>query len=337
MWDINMSSKWRLITGARFEANEMHVLQLLESQGVENREGGFDTNDMLPALSLVYTLNEEQNIRFAYGRTIAKPSFKELSPVVIDDSFTGDRFQGNPDLNRTVIDNVDLRWEWFIEGLDLIAVSAFYKQMDEPIEVLFFGGYDVNGDGVIDNNDQQPFQRGNIVPQNVPSGTVYGLEFEYRFALSRLTQRLSNFSIGGNLSLIDSIVDVPDDEQLFFGSSSERQLVGQSPLLFNFDIAYDNDDWGTYVNLSYNYTDERLSVVNPNNSGLGDVFERGVGRLGLTLTQRVSGSGKLKFAVSNLLDPDFEKYYKVEDGDDIIYESFQRGITFSISYTHTFE
>jgi TonB-dependent receptor len=337
MGDFNFSDHWRVITGARWESNEMNVLQLLEQQGVANREGGFKENDILPAFSIVYRINDEQNLRFAYGRTIAKPSYKELSPVVIDDSFTGDRFQGNPDLNRSVIDNLDLRWEWFIEGLDLIAVSAFYKKMEDPIEVLFFGGIDTNGDGVIDNFDQQPFQRGTIVPQNVPRGTVYGLEFEWRYSLGRLLDGLSNFSIGGNLSLIESEVDVPEDEQLFFGSPATRQLVGQSPLLFNLDLAYDNDDWGTYLNLSYNFTDERLSYVNPNNSGLGDVYEASVGRLWLTYTQRLNGNLKMKLSATNLLDPKFEKFYAVSGGDDIVYESFQRGMAFSISFTYTFE
>ena len=337
MGDFQIGEKWRMITGARWESNEMNVLQLLEQQGVENREGGFKEEDILPALSLVYTLSPTQNLRFAYGRTIAKPSFKELSPVVIDDSFTGDRFQGNPDLNRSVIDNLDLRWEWFIEGLDLVAVSAFYKKMKDPIEVLFFGGKDTNGDGSIDNFDLQPFQRGNIVPQNVPEATVYGLEFEWRYSLGRLSEKLSNLSIGGNLSLIESEVDVPDDEQIFFGSSSSRQLVGQSPLLINLDLAYDNDEWGSYLNLSYNYTDERLSVVNPNNSGLGDVYEAGLGRLSLTYTQRINGSMKMKVGLSNLLDPDFEKFYAVSGGQDLIYESYKRGISCSISFTYTFE
>jgi outer membrane receptor for ferrienterochelin and colicin len=337
MGDFGIFEDWRLITGARWESNEMNVLQLLEQQGVDNREGGFDADDLLPALSLVHTLTPNQNLRFGYGRTIAKPSFKELSPVVIEDSFTGDRFQGNPDLERTVIDNLDLRWEWFIDGRELLAVSAFYKDMDQPIEVLFFGGQDTNGDGAIDNFDFQPFQRGNIVPQNVASGMVYGLELEWRLNLDRFTDALTGISAGGNVSLIESEVDVPGDEQLFFGSPDTRQLVGQSPFIVNFDLAYDNDALGTYLNLSYNYTDERLSVVNPNNTGLGNVFETGVGRLSLTYTQRLGGNWKMKLIATNLLDPDFEKFYAVTEGNDLIYERYRTGRTYGISFTYTFE
>ncbi|MEX0330849.1 MAG: TonB-dependent receptor [Puniceicoccaceae bacterium] len=337
MGDFAIAEKWRMITGVRYETNAMNVLQILEQQGVDNREGGFEEKDFLPALSLVYAINERQNLRLAYGRTIAKPTFKELSPVVIVDSFTGDRFQGNPDLTRTVIDNFDVRWEWFIEGLEMVAVSAFYKQMKDPIEVLFFGGADTNGDGVIDNNDIQPFQRGNIVPQNVDEATVYGLEFEARYGLGRLSERFSNFSVGGNLSLIESEVSVPADEQLFFSSEGTRQLVGQSPVLVNFDLSYDNDNWGTYLNLSYNFTGERLSVVNPNNSGLGNVFEKSRGSLNLYYTQRLNGNMKLKIGLENLLDPAYEKFYDVADGDNIVYESYTRGITGSISLSYTFE
>ena len=337
MGDLGLGEAWRLITGLRYESNEMNILQLLEQQGVDNREGGFKEEDILPALSLVYKINEAQNLRFAYGRTIAKPTFKEFSPVVIVDSFTVDRFQGNPDLTRTVIDNFDARWEWFIDGLDMVAVSAFYKQMEDPIEVLFFGGADTNGDGVIDNNDVQPFQKGNIVPQNVDEATVYGLELEARYNLGRLSDRFSRFSIGGNLSFIESEVSVPEDERIFFGSQSTRQLVGQSPVLLNFDLSYDNDENGVYLNLSYNYTGERISLVNPNNSGLGDVYEHAVGRLNFYYTQRLNGNMRLKVGLENLLDPDFERYYRVDGGDNIVYQSYTRGITGSISFSYTFE
>lgn len=335
MGDFGLTPKWRMITGVRWETNTMNIQQIFSQDGVEDAFGGFDEEDLLPALSLVYSINETQNFRIAYGRTIAKPSFKELSPVETVDDFTGDRFQGNPNLNRTLIDNVDLRWEWFIDGVEMVAVSAFYKSMEDPIEVIFFGGADLDGDGVLDPD--QIFTRGNIVPQNVDEATIYGVEFEWRYGLGRLSQRLQNFSVGGNLSLIESEVSVPDDEQTFFESASTRQLVGQSPFLFNFDLSYDNDQWGTYINLSYNYTDERLSVVNPNNQGLGDVFEKGVGRLGITYTQRLTGNLKLKIGLKNLLDPDFEKYYVIREGGELVYERFSRGITGTVSLTYTFE
>lgn len=337
MADFGWGEDWRVITGARWESNRMDVLQLLESRGVENRPGGFTEDDILPAFSLVYALSEAQNIRLAYGRTLALPTFKELAPVVIEDSFTGDKFQGNPELGRTLIDNLDLRWEWFREGAEMVAVSLFWKEMDQPIEKLFFGGEDVNGDGRIDNLDLQPFQRGNIVPQNVESATVYGIELEARYALGRLSPALEAFTIGGNLSLIESEVDVPPDEQLLFGSPESRQLVGQSPFLLNLDLSYDNDEWGTYLNLSYNYTGERLAVVNPNTSALGDVFEQPVGRLNLTYTQRLNGYWKMKLSAENLLDPEFEQTYEVAGGRDLVYQRYQRGITFGISFTYTFE
>ena len=113
--------------------------------------------------------------------------------------------------------------------------------------------------------------------------------------------------------------------------------MGQSPVLLNLDLSYDNDEKGMYLNLSYNYTGERISLVNPNNSGLGDVYEAAVGRLNFYYTQRLNGNIKLRVGLENLLDPDFEKYYLVAGGDNITYQSYTRGITGTISLSYTFE
>ncbi|MDZ7848712.1 MAG: hypothetical protein U5L96_19370 [Owenweeksia sp.] len=46
-------------------------------------------------MNLIYALTDNQNLRFTYGRTIARPSFKELSFAQILDPITNRIFNGS--------------------------------------------------------------------------------------------------------------------------------------------------------------------------------------------------------------------------------------------------
>lgn len=336
MGDWKAMDKLRLIGGVRYEKNEMDVTQFFRQEGIDDRFGGFESEDFLPAFSAVYDLRDNMNLRFAYGRTIATPTFKEISPIEIENRFTGTTEQGNPNLTRTLIDNFDLRWEWFLENGQIIAVSAFYKSMEDPIEIVETAGVDLDGDGFND------LFAGNIVPQNVEEATIAGLEFEWRYQLGELIDSLRHFTLSGNLTVVDSEVSVPVDEQAIVDQAfleTERQLTGQSPYIVNFDISYDQPDWGTGVSLSYNYTDDRLFLVNPTkNGGLGNVFEEGRGSLNLNITQQINEGWSVKFSASNLLNPDYRYYYEnLNGGSDVLYSLSDRGRTFGVSLSYTFK
>ena len=76
---------------------------------------------LLWALSSVYELKEDMNLRLAYGKTLARPTFREIALVPVFDFMGGDILIGNPDLEVTSIDNYDLRWEWFPEAGEVLA------------------------------------------------------------------------------------------------------------------------------------------------------------------------------------------------------------------------
>ncbi len=320
MVEYQLTDRLRGITGVRFESTKI-LTQPVQIPGLNPRVGEIDQTDALPALSLVFAQSEKMNWRFAYGRTIARPTYKELSDIRYEDVFTGDVFVGNPDLELTTIDNLDLRWEWFPRKGETIAVSAFYKKLDQPIEVLF-----------------QP-SVGSIQPQNVEEGTLYGLEFEIRRGLDVLSDVLADFSVGGNLSLIYSEVTIPPAEMAVLlandpNAEDTRDLLGQSPYVFNFDVSYDRPDWGTTATVSYNVVGPRLDLVNF--GPLPDVYEQPAPLLNLVISQRLSSRWKLKFSAKNLLDPDKEKLIGTEIGD-LVYSRYSSGRSFSISLSYLFE
>jgi TonB-dependent receptor len=321
MLDLQLSDRWRSIFGARYESTDI-VATPVEVPGLNPRVGELDDANVLPAINFVYAQNDKMNWRAAYGSTIARPTYKELTDIRYEDVFTADVYVGNPDLELTEIDNFDLRWEWFPGKGETVAVSAFYKDMSNPIEVLF-----------------QP-NVGSIQPQNVESGEVMGIELEFRRNLGFIGEAWERWSLGGNLTFIESEVTIPDAEYQILvaedpSAPRTRDLLGQSPYVFNADLNYTRDDWGTSATLSYNVVGERLDLVvfGP----LPDVYEQPAPDLTFVVTQRLSRDWRMKFSAKNLINPDREKTISIPGADDLIYQSYTSGRSFSVSFTYLFE
>lgn len=79
---------------------------------------------------------------------------------------------GNDSLGRTSINNYDLRFENFFGSGQVISVSAFYKNFDNPIEQKVYPG---SGAG-----------SRTITWENADKATVYGIELELRKILTSL-------------------------------------------------------------------------------------------------------------------------------------------------------
>ncbi len=320
MLDAPLMDRLRAIAGVRFEQTRMNS-RPVKLVGVNPRDGQVDQTDALPALSLVYAAGSNTNWRAAYGRTMARPTFKELSDIRYEDVFTLDTYLGNPDLQLTVIDNYDLRWEWFPRRGETVAVSAFYKRMQDPIEVVF-----------------RP-QVGSIQPQNVDRGSIYGVEFEFRRNLGAYGARLAPFSLGANLSLIDSQVSIPDAEMASIrlqepGARNQRELLGQSAYMFNTDLTWERRASGTMATMSFNIVGRRLSLVQF--GSLPDVYEQPAPSLNLVFSQQLWRGLRLKLAAKNLIDPDRKKTIGPAN-TGLIYERYRNGRTFALSLTYMFE
>src|SRR5690606_37685265 len=95
--------------------------------------------DVLPSLALNYSLAHDQNLRLSASRTLARPEYRELAPVQFRDVIGAENVRGNPDLVRTLVQNLDLRWEWYPQYGELLSVALFGKRFDRPIEQVFRG------------------------------------------------------------------------------------------------------------------------------------------------------------------------------------------------------
>ncbi len=315
MLSYPISRKVTVITGARFETTKMTTLSLDPTEDV----GSLSENDILPSLNVVYKTSQYINIRAAYGRTLARPTLREMAPFPSFEFINDYILSGNPNLQRTLVDNYDLRWEWFARPGEVMAVSVYLKNFSNPIERT-----------IVDAN-------GSVQFVNVESGQVYGLEFELRKRLDQLGSRFSNVFIAGNLTLVDSKVDIGETELTIIrafdpNASSTRPMQGQSGYILNAELTYENAQRGTVISGMFNVFGERLATVSL--GGTPDVYEQPRPEFDLTFSQRLLGSLKLKAAGKNILNSKYKKTHQYK-GQEYIFQEYSSGSTFSLGLTYS--
>ncbi len=317
MADVALTDQLRLIAGARVEANRTEVAPTNLSNPA--LAGSLENVDVLPSVNAVYAVAENMNLRAAYGRTLARPNFRELAPYASFELRNNRTFIGNPDLVRTLVNNMDVRWEWFTRPGEILAISGFYKQFTNPIELT----YNVNA------------VNPEVQPRNLNDANVFGLELEARRRLDMLPGALSNLSIGGNLTLISSQVSVREEELplRLDPTATTRPLQGQSPYIVNLDIGYSNANTGTNLSLFYNLFGARLDAVSI--SQTPDVYEASRGVLDFIASQVVHGRFTLKASAKNLLNTPY-RLIQTFQGVDYETERYELGRSFSLGVAYGF-
>lgn len=318
MLELPLTEKLKMITGGRMEQATMNITN-------DSSVGVLDEDDFLPALQFIYALSENQNLRAAYGRTLARPNFREKAPYASYDFIADGIFVGNPELERTLIDNLDLRWELFSRPGEILAFSGFYKDFENPIERAY--------------NVRTTTDFGEKTYLNVDQATVYGVECEIRKRFDQLFLAGDSshiFSIGANLSLIESIVDIPEEELEFIrqrdpNASDTRALQGQSPYLINLGLNYDNYEWGTSASVFYNVFGERLDEVGV--GGAPNALEQPRQVVDFVFSQRVWKDFTAKFTAKNLLDSAYEITQEFK-GTSYVRSEYQTGRSFSLGFSY---
>ncbi|MEL6918663.1 MAG: TonB-dependent receptor, partial [Bacteroidota bacterium] len=323
-------AKWfNAIVGVRVEQFEL-VYTGIDVNGTQFTDESFiDETDIFPTANLIFELDEDGNkkIRASYGRTTARPSFKEASTAAIIDPVANTIFNGNPDIRPTYINNYDLRFESYGEGNNFFALSAFYKTFTDPIEISFIEG--------------APNQ---FVPLNLGEATVFGAEVEFRKDLAFIG--LTNFFFNGNYSIIESNQDLgqfeqarrSDPQNLRDGETpiTERELQGQSPWILNLGFGYNNRDSGWEGGLFYNVQGSTLEIVSDGN--VGDVFTRPFNdlRFNISKTFGANKQSKITLRASNILNDERLSEFESFGSSDQIYSLREPGQSFSLGYSVKF-
>ncbi|MEQ8350474.1 MAG: TonB-dependent receptor [Leptospiraceae bacterium] len=289
-------------------------------------------NDIFPSLNIVYEVIKDMNLRLGYSETVTRPDLRELSEFFFTPYYGADRVQGNAFLDRTYIHNYDFRWEWYLSATDYIGAGLFLKNLSSPIELV---GQPASGDGsrtfVFSNGDQ---------------GKIQGIEVDFR------KDFLTRFRVEANIFLIKSqvtvrpwieqyfsaagLIDLNSKEALLSPTDLERELQGQSDLVYNAKISYFLDEAKTMsTGLFYNYYGDRISAAG--SQGEPNVVEKGKGFIDLVFEYQSNDNLSMKASIKNITG---EKYESVQEfpllGSELPYNSYTIGTDFSVSASYKF-
>ncbi len=331
MTELPLTTTLRFIGGVRVEKNkvELNADVGFSFTSPVPINAGFDRTNILPSLNLVWSPIESINLRAGFSQTIAQPELRELAPFQFDD-FRSSTY-GNPGLKQTVIQNYDIRWEWFPRIGELVAVSFFYKNLQNPLERL-----------VLADQSTLPV----FTTINGLSARNFGMEFEIRKRLDVLTPMLSNFSLGMNATLVSSNVEI--DPQIEIWNQSEakittitavalarsRPLQGQSPFILNVNLGYQNDESGWQAILLYNISGARISELTGSQFIQENIYEQPRNQLDFSISKRITQRFGIKVNIKNILNDRYLfTFGKSPKGVEA--ERFKVGTNFSVNVSYT--
>ncbi len=310
--------RFRLIGGARLESFQ----QTLKTTEFGGKPVDLNSRvlDVLPSLSLVYKLNEKSNFRFSASQTVVRPNFRELAPFSFYDFGLAAAIIGNPELQRTKITNLDIRFEKFFGSNQFFSVSAFTKRFKDPVEQI----YETLGAGTR-----------NFLFRNVEGAFNYGAEMELRINMGQFADRLEGLQLRSNLAWIQSMVD-------FSGVAGQnrdkRELQGQSPYIINLALGYQPVKSGFSINLLYNRIGRRIWLVGSNE--YLDTYEAPRDQIDLQIAQSFGKRFQLKLNIGDLLNTTYRFYQDQNDNgkydqDDTVILKNRLGTNYGLTVTYS--
>lgn len=269
--------------------------------------GQINQLNLLPSANVIYKIQDDDvanvNLRLNYSRSLARPSFRELSGLSQFDYELIARVRGNSELEMTDIHNFDIRLESFFQTGTNVSVSGFFKTFENHIELIQTEG-------------------GVFTWQNAEQSRIYGLEVEGKKDLT------SQLEVRANLTLIrsETTVTVPVQET--------RAMFGQSPYIFNTILSYSADSIGLNISASYNVQGPKLAVVASTGVAAPDVYELPRHLIDLKASKNIGEHFTFSLRVRNLLNAPTVRSYKFNDGYILDFDRFNFGTIYNLGITY---
>ena len=268
------------------------------------------------------------------SQTIARPTFRELSPTLFIDVDTDRVIAGSLYLENSEIDNIDLRAEYYWGVNQFMTAGIFFKDISKPIEEVV----NESGDLIVTSY------------QNVPGAELTGFEIEYEriyedllpnseWAQSKefllkmnLTATESEVVYGSNDTYVNSQGSLINAGTLFLNGRDTR-LQGQSDLIANFQFGWDDLQTGSQATLIVNYVSDRVRARGID--VLPDVIEEPPLLVDFVYSKEIyydTSLLKISLELRNLLDED----YYAAMASSVVYDKYKLGTSASLGFKFSF-
>lgn len=327
-WDLPLDPV-DVYAGVRLEQSRMTLTSYTYIYQQDTEDRHYNTLNVFPSVNATYHIDAKQQLRLAYGMSTNRPEFREVSPSVYYDFELFSDIKGNPDLNAALVHNLDLRWEWYPQGGEMVTFGAFYKHFANPIENTF-----------IDAGGSYTYTF-----ENAHSAWAFGLETEVRKSLDFIHAPWLTLTL--NAAYIHSRVN-------FDATSLEhnRPMQGQSPYIINAGLYYIDANCPLTGGVVYNRIGKRIvgigrsdmSVGGSINNDIPDMYEMPRDMLDVVATWNLSSHYTLSVAAKDILGQklEFAQFPKYQDASGHVTQrrqicrSFSPGTNLSLTFTAKF-
>ena len=327
--EIKSGEKWIFVPGIRVESFKQDVTYNVIN--INPKDPGFRNASetfFLPSLNVKHSLNEDQNLRFNFSKTVSVPEFKEVAPFIYEG--IGQRVGGNPDLlnnpSFSKIYNIDLKYEWFISRNELLSVGLFGKQINDPVNLVIANSA---------AGDQRYFRSGD-------KATAAGIEIETRKNIVQNEDEDTILSAGFNFTYMYTHQDLKENVSGISGYSTtfnrnSDELQGASPFLLNANINYTPTNFKNYkpiTSLVFSYFSDRIDALGA--GSLGNIIEKGIPTLDFIWKNKFGEKLEITLKAKNLLDPSIKRVRENTSIGDVVLSEYKRGTNISLGLKYKF-
>lgn len=300
--------------GLRYETTRSEV-----SAGGERHKRDYKLP--LPSAHLRWDLSAADRLSFSVARTVRRPNFNYLLPVLLEGEYGDNDFVGNPRLNLEKAWGVDLGFEHRLGKHGVAGVNLFYRDVTDLIEISNTGTAsataledfeDEVAEFLQENPGATPTTPGYpaldpdsfvYTASNVGDGQVYGVEFDLSTPLTALN--LPNTGVFLNYSWLDSRVR---------DALGRRRFNDQARSVLNVGFIQDLPELQASFGVSYRRQGQALSRV------LAEEVETRYGAdLEAFVEKRFGTQWSVRLTGTNLLDASKDEYFHKFDtlGDQL--------------------
>jgi len=293
---IELSDRADAIVGLRIERTNLDAQAPRyneDTRVLSQNQADNSHTDLFPSLTLRYNFNEQLIGRAAITRAINRPNFPDIVPRIVenDESASVRRVTlGNPGLNPTLTNNLDLMLEYYMLPLGIFSAGVFYKDLEDY-------RFDLTRSGIY-----QGSQAFITTPENAPSGRIVGAELNWQQQLDMLPGWMSGFGYMVNFTYTDAYMKLAQP----YAGRDRFALTGQSRTNWNASVFYEN--YGLSIRLAYTDRSDYLDALSADDARQ-DFFWEGRGQLDLTASYAASDSFEIYFEGKNLSDTAGLRYY----------------------------
>ncbi len=320
-----------ITTGVRYETSvqTVNAIDLFNT----GRPSPFNTriarDYFLPSVTATYQIDPQMQVRLSASRTLARPQFRELIQQPYIDTDSNRFYRGNPALVNSTLTNIEGRWEWYFAKDQRITASAFYKRIQNPIEVFSSVEADIITSFA-----------------NAPSADLYGVELEAQKYVAMADLLKGGFWANrrlvliGNYTYTNSRINVGANDTTIVNNrvSPARNffqdgipLTGQSDHLVNLQIGFEDTKGLSQQTFLINYASERVTQRGAQLQP--DVIERPGFRLDFVARQGVKVGGvqtEIKFEARNITATNYQEFQSFGNRR-VFYNLYERGAFFNLS------